>query len=87
VSAGWSPPGGSAFAGTPAGLARLLDELAAQGADGARLHPAALADDLAPIVSGLAGALADDGPRPLAGGTLRARLGLARPAGRHARAA
>ena len=79
--------GGARFAGTPAALADLLIELAFDGVHGFRLHPAVITEDLPPIARGLTaelqarGARRADGAR---GASLRARLGLQRPANRYA---
>jgi alkanesulfonate monooxygenase SsuD/methylene tetrahydromethanopterin reductase-like flavin-dependent oxidoreductase (luciferase family) len=76
------------FAGTPAELADRLVEQAGDGVHGFRLHPAVIADDLAPIARRLTaelrrrGVRGADGVRPA---SLRARLGLEhRPTNRYA---
>ncbi|MFZ0388024.1 MAG: LLM class flavin-dependent oxidoreductase [Solirubrobacteraceae bacterium] len=75
------------FAGTPAVLADRLIELAGDGVDGFRLHPAVIADDLPPIARRLADELSAHGVRPSGGiraPSLRARLGLPHPINRYA---
>ena len=74
------------FAGTPDELAGLLaDWRATAGLDGFRLRPGALPDDLAQITRGLVPRLRRDGTfrAGYAESTLRARLGLTRPASRY----
>jgi alkanesulfonate monooxygenase SsuD/methylene tetrahydromethanopterin reductase-like flavin-dependent oxidoreductase (luciferase family) len=73
------------FTGTPAGLADLLGQWASAGLSGFRLRPAALPHDLDAIVDGLVPELERRGLRPPAQTalTLRARLGLDRPANRY----
>jgi alkanesulfonate monooxygenase SsuD/methylene tetrahydromethanopterin reductase-like flavin-dependent oxidoreductase (luciferase family) len=77
------------FTGTPAGLADLLVDWRAEGLDGFRLRPGALPHDLTGIVQGLIPELRRRGVfrREYEAGTLRGRLGLARPANRYAEAA
>lgn len=78
------------FTGTPAELADLLlDWRQAAGLDGFRLRPGALPLDLARITGGLVPELRRRGAfRPgYPEGTLRARLGLPRPASRYERRA
>ena len=75
------------FAGTPAALADRLIEQAGDGVHGFRLHPAVIADDLPPIARRLTDELRRRGVRPPGGvrpSSLRARLGLHRPANRYA---
>ncbi|RRR76855.1 LLM class flavin-dependent oxidoreductase [Streptomyces sp. RP5T] len=76
------------FAGTPAQLADLLQELAAQGLSGFRLRPAVTGHDLAAITRGLVPELQRWGAFRSAyeADTLRGLLGLARPASRYAAA-
>lgn len=73
------------FAGTPAGLADLLQELAAAGLSGFRLRPGAVPHDLDAIVTGLVPELQRRGAFRTAyeAGTLRGLLGLPRPANRY----
>jgi alkanesulfonate monooxygenase SsuD/methylene tetrahydromethanopterin reductase-like flavin-dependent oxidoreductase (luciferase family) len=73
------------FTGTPAGLADLFGEWAAAGLTGFRLRPAALPHDLDALVDGLVPELERRGRRSAAetAPTLRARLGLDRPANRY----
>ncbi|WP_428936277.1 LLM class flavin-dependent oxidoreductase [Streptomyces sp. ACT015] len=68
-------------------LVRLLVELAGS-VDGVRLHPAVLAVDLPVLAAEVLPALAAAGLHrpPVPGATLRASLGLPRPANRHAAA-
>lgn len=72
------------FAGTPAGLADLLQEWHASGLTGFRLRPAVLGHDLDQIVDGLVPELQRRGAfrTAYAASTLRGHLGLARPANR-----
>lgn len=74
------------FAGTPAQLADLLQELAAAGLSGFRLRPAVLGHDLPAITRGLVPELQRRGVFRTAyeADTLRGLLGLARPANRFA---
>jgi alkanesulfonate monooxygenase SsuD/methylene tetrahydromethanopterin reductase-like flavin-dependent oxidoreductase (luciferase family) len=74
------------LAGTPAEVADRLVEWQAAGADGLRLRPAALPGDLTAIVDGLIPRLQAEGRfrTAYAETTLRARLGLSRPANRYA---
>ncbi|MFJ6080571.1 LLM class flavin-dependent oxidoreductase [Streptomyces sp. NPDC092369] len=74
------------FAGTPAQLADLLQELAAKGLTGFRLRPAVLGHDLPAITEGLVPELQRRGVFRTAyeADTLRGLLGLARPANRYA---
>jgi alkanesulfonate monooxygenase SsuD/methylene tetrahydromethanopterin reductase-like flavin-dependent oxidoreductase (luciferase family) len=79
--------GDPTFAGTPAQLADRLIEQTGDGVDGFRLHPAVIADDLAPIARRLTDELRARGvrqPDDLQPPSLRARLGLHRPANRYA---
>lgn len=85
--AGSRPAGDAhAFVGTPAGLADLLEEWHAAGATGFRLRPATLPDDLIAIADGLVPELQRRGVYRTSypGSTLRAVLGLSRPANRYA---
>ena len=75
------------IAGTPAEVADAVRRLAAEGVDGVRLRPArqpadvvAIAEQVVPLLRSTATLHADAGA-----GTLRARLGLARPESRYAR--
>ncbi|MGW6487859.1 LLM class flavin-dependent oxidoreductase [Streptomyces sp. NPDC055056] len=74
------------FAGTPAQLADLLQELAAAGLSGFRLRPAVLGHDLPAITRGLVPELQRRGVFRTAyeADTLRGLLGLPRPANRFA---
>ncbi|MFJ9037336.1 LLM class flavin-dependent oxidoreductase [Streptomyces sp. NPDC102406] len=74
------------FAGTPAQLADLLQELRAGGLTGFRLRPAVLGHDLPAITRGLIPELQRRGAfrRAYEADTLRGLLGLARPANRYA---
>ncbi|KAA0084456.1 LLM class flavin-dependent oxidoreductase [Mycolicibacterium sp. P9-64] len=73
------------FVGTPAGLADLLQERHAAGAAGFRLRPATLPHDLLQITAGLVPELQGRGVFHDAydAATLRAALGLPRPANRY----
>ncbi len=77
------------FAGTPAQLADLLQELAAEGLSGFRLRPAVAGDDLPAVTRALVPELQRRGAFRTAyeAHTLRGLLGLARPANRYAAAA
>jgi alkanesulfonate monooxygenase SsuD/methylene tetrahydromethanopterin reductase-like flavin-dependent oxidoreductase (luciferase family) len=77
------------FAGTPARLADLLLDWQAAGLTGFRLRPARLPADLAAISRGLVPELRSRGVfrRAYETETLRARLGLKRPANRYAEGA
>ena len=77
------------FAGTVDDLADLLLELHSAGLSGFRLRPGALPHDLVAITRGLVPRLRDRGVfrGGYAEATLRARLGLARPANRYAEVA
>ncbi|MGN2636840.1 LLM class flavin-dependent oxidoreductase [Nocardia takedensis] len=78
-------PTGSVFAGSAAALIDLLSELA-ERVDGVRLRPAVIDEDL-PVLARLVlpGLLArGHAHRPVPGSTLRAELGLSRPANRYA---
>ncbi len=74
------------FVGTPAQLADLVQEWHAAGLSGVRLRPATLPDDLTRITRALVPELQRRGAFRTAyrEDTLRARLGLARPANRYA---
>jgi alkanesulfonate monooxygenase SsuD/methylene tetrahydromethanopterin reductase-like flavin-dependent oxidoreductase (luciferase family) len=74
------------FTGTPAQLADVLQELAAEGLSGFRLRPAVLGHDLPAITRGLVPELQRRGVfrRAYEARTLRGLLGLARPANRYA---
>ncbi|WP_328346362.1 LLM class flavin-dependent oxidoreductase [Micromonospora sp. NBC_00421] len=76
----------AAFTGSPGQLADLLAEWRRAGADGFRLRPAVLPDDLVTITRAVVPALRDRGlfraGHP--GGTLRDLLGLPRPDNRYA---
>ncbi|MER5512403.1 LLM class flavin-dependent oxidoreductase [Streptomyces sp. NPDC002766] len=76
------------FAGTPAQLADVLQELAAQGLSGFRLRPAVAGHDLPAITRGLVPELQRRGVFRTAyeADTLRGLLGLPRPANRYAAA-
>ncbi|OXY94967.1 LLM class flavin-dependent oxidoreductase [Streptomyces diastatochromogenes] len=76
------------FAGTPAQLADLLEELGAGGLTGFRLRPAVLGHDLPRITQGLVPELRRRGlfRQAYEADTLRGLLGLARPAHRYAAA-
>ncbi|MGW5588292.1 LLM class flavin-dependent oxidoreductase [Streptomyces sp. NPDC003857] len=76
------------FTGTPAQLADLLQELAAQGLSGFRLRPAVAGHDLPAITRGLVPELQRRGAFRTAyeADTLRGLLGLPRPANRYAAA-
>ncbi|MFI5799254.1 LLM class flavin-dependent oxidoreductase [Streptomyces sp. NPDC051677] len=73
------------FAGTPAQLADLLQELQAAGLSGFRLRPAVAGHDLPAITRGLVPELQrrDAFRRAYEADTLRGLLGLPRPANRH----
>jgi alkanesulfonate monooxygenase SsuD/methylene tetrahydromethanopterin reductase-like flavin-dependent oxidoreductase (luciferase family) len=91
-------PDAAVFAGTADELADIVVAGGDAGLDGHRLRPGVLGPDLAAIVDGLIPALRRRGAHPPAGGpetsntpnaqdgpdTLRARLGLSRPASRYA---
>ncbi|MBO1330785.1 LLM class flavin-dependent oxidoreductase [Streptomyces sp. VRA16 Mangrove soil] len=74
------------FAGTPAQLADLLQELAAEGLSGFRLRPAVAGHDLPAVTRGLVPELQRRGVFRTAyeADTLRGLLGLPRPANRYA---
>lgn len=76
------------FAGTPAQLADLLQELQSAGLTGFRLRPAVLGHDLPAITGGLVPELQrrDAFRHAYEADTLRGLLGLARPANRYAAA-
>ncbi|MGW3542058.1 LLM class flavin-dependent oxidoreductase [Nocardia niigatensis] len=75
-----------AFSGSHTDLTALLTELSPI-ADGVRLHPAVLDEDLPILARCVLPALLRTGlaHRPVPGSTLRANLGLARPANRYAK--
>jgi alkanesulfonate monooxygenase SsuD/methylene tetrahydromethanopterin reductase-like flavin-dependent oxidoreductase (luciferase family) len=78
---------GPMFVGTPAELADRMIEQAGDDVHGFRLHPAVIADDLPLIVRRLTDELQTRGARGAHGGrapSLRAKLGLPRPANRYA---
>ncbi|WP_067816800.1 LLM class flavin-dependent oxidoreductase [Nocardia inohanensis] len=74
------------FSGSTADLTTLLTDLAAR-ADGVRLHPAAIDEDLPALSRYVLPALLRSGlaHRPVPGSTLRANLGLPRPVNRFAK--
>ncbi|MEU9123340.1 LLM class flavin-dependent oxidoreductase [Streptomyces sp. NPDC048506] len=74
------------FTGTPAQLADLIQELAAEGLSGFRLRPAVAGHDLPAITRGLVPELQrrDAFRTAYEADTLRGLLGLARPANRYA---
>lgn len=76
------------FAGTPSGLADLLEQWQAAGLSGFRLRPAAIPHDLARITRELVPELQRRGLFRTAyeADTLRGLLGLPRPANRYATA-
>ncbi|MDX3451840.1 LLM class flavin-dependent oxidoreductase [Streptomyces sp. ME02-8801-2C] len=76
------------FAGTPAQLADLLQELASAGLSGFRLRPAVAGHDLPAITQGLVPELQRRGVfrQAYEAETLRGLLGLGRPANRYATA-
>ncbi|GEL23650.1 FMNH2-utilizing oxygenase [Pseudonocardia sulfidoxydans NBRC 16205] len=76
----WPPTGRLRHVGTPAGLVTVLKRLAGS-VDGVRFHPAVLAVDLPLLATEVLPGLRDLLRRP--GRTLRASLGLPRPANRH----
>ncbi|WP_231387127.1 LLM class flavin-dependent oxidoreductase [Nocardia sp. BMG111209] len=78
--------GRSAFAGTGAELVTLLTELSGR-VDGVRLHPAVVDEDLPELFRLVLPPLLRSGliRRPVPGSTLRANLGLSRPANRYAK--
>jgi alkanesulfonate monooxygenase SsuD/methylene tetrahydromethanopterin reductase-like flavin-dependent oxidoreductase (luciferase family) len=79
----WPDTGRLRHAGPAAGLIGLLDSLAGL-VDGVRLHPAVLAADLPGLIADVLPALIASGRHvpPAPGQTLRASLGLPRPANR-----
>ncbi|CAI7979260.1 putative FMNH2-utilizing oxygenase [Frankia sp. Hr75.2] len=76
------------FAGTPAGLADVLEEWAGAGIDGFQLRPAGVPTDLTAITRGLVPELRRRGlvPPEYGAGTLRGLLGFPRAANRYAAA-
>ncbi|MFI1911877.1 LLM class flavin-dependent oxidoreductase [Nocardia sp. NPDC020380] len=76
------------FSGSAAELVAVLTELATE-ADGVRLHPAVLDEDLPVLARFVLPALLRSGlaHRPVPGSTLRANLGLSRPANRYVKEA
>jgi alkanesulfonate monooxygenase SsuD/methylene tetrahydromethanopterin reductase-like flavin-dependent oxidoreductase (luciferase family) len=76
----------SVFVGTPSDLATLMTEWQSEGIEGFRLRPGAIPHDLEAISHELVGALQDRSAfrRHYENPTLRARLGLPRPANRYA---
>ena len=83
--AAWPDRGRLRYVGAADGLVRLLTELATR-VDGVRLHPLVLDEDLAVLSQLVLPPLlrARTIARPVAGASLRATLGLARPANRYA---
>jgi alkanesulfonate monooxygenase SsuD/methylene tetrahydromethanopterin reductase-like flavin-dependent oxidoreductase (luciferase family) len=73
------------FVGTPTGLADLLEQWHAAGADGFRLRPATLPHDLRQITDGVVPELQSRGlfHTSYADGSLRESLGLTRPDNRY----
>lgn len=73
------------FAGTPAGLANLVEGWSAAGLDGIRFRPATNAEDLPRLVRDVVPALQRRGLQRegYAGTTLRENLGLSRPSSRY----
>lgn len=80
------PTGRLSFSGAPHELVTLLTELA-DVADGVRLHPAVVDEDLPVLARTVVPPLlrAAIAHRPVPGSTLRANLGLARPSNRYAK--
>ncbi|MFI6044889.1 LLM class flavin-dependent oxidoreductase [Nocardia sp. NPDC051321] len=78
-------PARLAFSGSAAALVDLLTHLSTH-LDGVRLHPAVIDEDLPVLARQVLPALVRTGVahRPVPGSTLRANLGLARPANRYA---
>ena len=74
------------FVGTPSELADLISDWQSEGIDGFRLRPGALPHDLEAITHDLVGTLQDRSQfrHHYEDSTLRARLGLSRPASRYA---
>ena len=74
------------FVGTPSDLITLMTEWQAEGIEGFRLRPGAIPHDLEAISHELVGALQERSAfrRHYEDATLRARLGLPRPANRYA---
>jgi alkanesulfonate monooxygenase SsuD/methylene tetrahydromethanopterin reductase-like flavin-dependent oxidoreductase (luciferase family) len=74
------------YIGTTSGLVDLLTDLAVH-ADGVRLFPAVIDDDLPPLARHVLPALFKSGlaHRPVPGSSLRGNLGLPRPANRYAK--
>ncbi|MGF6883059.1 alkanesulfonate monooxygenase SsuD/methylene tetrahydromethanopterin reductase-like flavin-dependent oxidoreductase (luciferase family) [Nocardia sp. GAS34] len=74
------------FSGAPGELIALLTRLS-RHVDGVRLHPAVIDEDLPVLARAVLPALFRTGVahRPVPGGTLRANLGLDRPANRYAK--
>jgi alkanesulfonate monooxygenase SsuD/methylene tetrahydromethanopterin reductase-like flavin-dependent oxidoreductase (luciferase family) len=83
--AGSPPSDRRRFTGSAAGLVALLAELA-DAVDGVRLHPLVLDEDLPELSARVLPALFERGlaTRPVPGSSLRATLGLPRPANRYA---
>lgn len=82
-----APPGPRlSYTGSPRGLVELLIELSHR-ADGVRLFPAVIDEDLPVLARSVLPALFAAGVahRPVPGSTLRANLGLDRPANRYAK--
>ncbi|WP_067570150.1 LLM class flavin-dependent oxidoreductase [Nocardia acidivorans] len=86
VTAAANHPARLHFSGPAADLVALLTELSAH-ADGVRLHLAVIDEDLPVLARYVVPALLRAGlaHRPVPGSTLRANLGLARPANRYAK--
>jgi alkanesulfonate monooxygenase SsuD/methylene tetrahydromethanopterin reductase-like flavin-dependent oxidoreductase (luciferase family) len=84
-TAPWPDTGRLRYVGDPAGLVALLAELA-EFADGVRLHPLVLEDELVVLSQLVLPALfaARTAARPLPGATLRQGVGLPRPRNRYA---
>ncbi|WP_246023597.1 LLM class flavin-dependent oxidoreductase [Nocardia yunnanensis] len=85
-SVGTDSSGRLTFSGTAADLVGLLTQLS-EVADGVRLHPTAVDADLPVLAHYVLPALLRSGlaHRPVPGSTLRANLGLPRPANRYAK--
>ncbi|MQY17692.1 LLM class flavin-dependent oxidoreductase [Nocardia macrotermitis] len=79
------PPGRLHFSGSPDDLVSLLTRLS-RHVDGVRLHPAVIDEDLPVLARAVLPVLFRTGVahRPVPGASLRANLGLTRPANRYA---